>query len=102
MKCREPITALELRSMGACEKQILTFEREWPEGCAITRRNALRAAELNLDIGFLTDEWAAGKWESYRKLRNVMQSTGGHAYYYACALAIYGVCRGKTAGEILR
>ena len=53
MKRREPITALELWSLDACQSEIKIFEREWPEGCAITKKNALRADRLELGSGFL-------------------------------------------------
>ena len=49
------ITAQMLRDKGACKNQVETFENEWPNGCNVTRKNCLRAAELRLDFN-----WAAG------------------------------------------
>lgn len=47
------ITPKLLRQYGACEAQYEVFKSEWPRGCAVTIKNALRAVELDLDLNWL-------------------------------------------------
>lgn len=48
------ITVERLRALGARCEELRAFEREWPDGAAVTRENVLRAVELRLDM-----EWFA-------------------------------------------
>jgi hypothetical protein len=48
------ITAAMLRGMGVCREQYKLFKRTFPEGCAVTRRNARKAMRTELDL-----EWFA-------------------------------------------
>ena len=48
------ITAKMLRDAGACNDQVVLFEREWPNGARVTLTNCRRAIELGLNL-----DWAA-------------------------------------------
>lgn len=45
------ITVGMLRELGACEGQIVVFEREWPDGAEVTKDNVVRALEIGLRVG---------------------------------------------------
>ena len=47
------ITHKMLVELEACDKELADFDREWPDGVSITRKNCLRAAELGLGIDWL-------------------------------------------------
>ena len=49
------ITVAMLKRMGACSDEVDTFEREWPCGCAPTKKNILRAQELGLNVDWFMD-----------------------------------------------
>jgi len=53
MSSRKCVTAAMLRAWHACESQVRVFEAEWPQGAALTLRNARRAAVLGLDLNWL-------------------------------------------------
>lgn len=88
MKKREPITALELYSLDACEEEIKVFEREWPEGCAITKKNAIRADCLNLDAEFLTRTMSDEQHERFWYLM-------GESLYLPSAICAWMVLTGR-------
>jgi len=44
------VTARKLRNKGACEVDVLIFEKEWPKGVEITLEVLQRAAELELGL----------------------------------------------------
>ena len=44
------ITAALLRKRKACEGQVDAFEREWPEGMAVTAANLARCRALGLNV----------------------------------------------------
>ena len=50
------ITTAWLREQRACPEQIEVFKKQWPEGASITEANLLRAAELNLNLGWLATQ----------------------------------------------
>lgn len=57
------ITAALLRKRKACEGQVDAFEREWPEGMAVTAANLARCRALGLNVewgGTPVVETAAG------------------------------------------
>ena len=65
------ITAAMLRKHGACEYQVKIFCKEWPNGAVVNEKNALRAVELELDVGWLaTNLLSVAVWASYRKARD--------------------------------
>ncbi len=46
------ITAQKLRAKGACGDDIKVFEKRWPDGCNVTRKNceiAFRKLEMNVE-----------------------------------------------------
>lgn len=56
------ITLKHLR--GACRSQRAIFKKEWPNGAALTIKNARRAAELGLDVSWLLDYVAYVKYST--------------------------------------
>ena len=65
------ITAAMLRKHGACKYQVKIFCKEWPNGAVVNEKNALRAVELELDVGWLATNLLSGAaWVSYRKARD--------------------------------
>jgi hypothetical protein len=69
----EKITAGLLRQHDACDDQVATFEREWPDGCVPTLAICHRALALGLDL-----DWAA---------RKLLPATAAKAYDQATATA---------------
>ena len=54
------ITHDMLVELEACPRDLAIFDREWPKGAGITRKNCLRAAELGLGITWLACEVLRG------------------------------------------
>ena len=67
------ITKQWLITAHACHSQVEIFDEEWPDGAEITLENYLRAAELNLDLG-----WFA---------KNIFSAPAQKAYDEAMAIA---------------
>ena len=67
------ITKQWLITAHACHSQVKIFDEEWPDGAEITLENYLRAAELNLDLG-----WFA---------KNIFSAPAQKAYDEAMAIA---------------
>lgn len=44
------ITVRQLQQLGACDKQLALFAREWPDGAEVTLENARRAFDIPLDV----------------------------------------------------
>ena len=73
------ITIAQLRELGACEDQILIAESVWGQEIPITKKNCLRAAQLHLDIDWVTvhflpaparetyEKAIATSWKAYEK-----------------------------------
>ncbi len=66
------ITAELLRDKGACTFDIKRFEKQWPDGCNVTRKNCeIAFGPLGMDVN-----WAAGgllspeAYYEYEKTRN--------------------------------
>ena len=63
------ITKELLNSLQACEKQVCIFEKEWPNGCEVTRTNIDRAIELRLDLywlaSYLFPKAIDSAWKAY-------------------------------------
>ena len=61
------ITAKLLREAGACEGDIAVFEKQWPDGCNVTKKNSLKAfCELGLIVDWAADELlGAVCWSKY-------------------------------------
>jgi hypothetical protein len=52
---RIKITAAQLHDLGACDVDV--FEKEWPDGCYITKANCIRAfCELHMGL-YWSVEW---------------------------------------------
>ena len=65
------ITAAMLEKHGAREEEVKVFRREWPKGAVVNKKNALRAVELELDVGWLaTNLLSVAVWALYRKARD--------------------------------
>ena len=47
------ITKEQLQELNACSNIIELFSNEWPDGVMVTKENALRAAEIGLNINWL-------------------------------------------------
>jgi hypothetical protein len=63
------ITAKMLEDKGACKDQIDIFREEWPRGATVTKKNALRAVELGLDIYWAAERFlTAAAWAEYEKV----------------------------------
>lgn len=54
-KLPKKVTADWLREVGACPREIRSFRRKWPKGCAINLRNACTALHLGLNLGWLVE-----------------------------------------------
>ena len=62
------ITAAMLVEKGACHEQVVRFRAEWPDGAAVTIRNARKAVALGLDLDWLANEMlTAPALEAYEK-----------------------------------
>ena len=72
-----------LRAKGACADQLAIFEREWPDGCAVTLDDCHRAVALGLDLN-----WAA---------ENLLPATAWNAYADAVATAFHAAAKGGAA-----
>ena len=59
------ITAEMLEAADACEMDLATFKREWPNGCDVTVENAARAYELDLEIDFVEDMLDPDVWSEH-------------------------------------
>ena len=60
------ITAKWLREQDACEKQVETFEKEWPEGVVVSLGTLKRAAELALDLDWFAEHvLTPHRWKVY-------------------------------------
>ena len=95
-----------LRRARACHRQVEIFEREWPEGAAVTLENVQRAAELGLDLDWFAynlftpaardayDEATAPAWAAYDKATAPARA----AYNKACATAFFEAFELKEVG----
>ena len=64
------ITAAMLVEKGACHEQVVRFRAEWPDGAAVTIRNARKAVALGLDLDWLANEMlTAPAREAYEKAK---------------------------------
>ena len=92
------ITAKKLREVDACVQDIAKFEKEWPGGCNVTKKNCLKAF---CELGLIA-EWAAEEFLSetdYSKYLRATMTTwdkymdeGGVAWdkhVEACAIAFW-------------
>lgn len=62
------ITAEMLDDKWACAEQVEIFEEEWPDGAKLTKKNLLRAAELELGVDwFLCKFLPRGLSNKYEK-----------------------------------
>jgi hypothetical protein len=75
-----------LRAWHACENQVQVFEAEWPQGAALTLRNARRAAVLGLDLNWLARQvLTPSAWAAYK----AACAPAWAAYKAACARALF-------------
>ena len=101
------ITADMLRERGACEEQVLVFEKEWPKGTDVTLEAALRAVELGLDLEWFAASFLSGEaWEAYQKATAPSleaywkaKDTAWEAYEKATAPALVEAWKMQEGGE---
>lgn len=55
MRIPERVTSKFLEELDACEEDMEVFKKLWPNGCKLSERNLLRAAEKGLDINWFSE-----------------------------------------------
>ncbi len=80
------ITAKKLKAKGACEDDIKAFEKQWPDGCNVTRKNC----EIAFEKLYMHVPWAARNLLSPKAFAEYEKMSDQRAK--ACVEA-RGVCR---------
>lgn len=116
IKLPKRITVPFLTQIGACEQEIIRFEKLWSHGCEVTRKNLLRALEEGLTPYYIMEEFLkyhgfiTGKaWRSFyraimrldqqyeRAKQTAYENHAGGPLYEAAVLKARRKANGKEA-----
>ena len=63
------LTAEMLRSKTACEKQVMIFESEWPNGMPLDESVAPRIVDLKLSVNWFAENFLKpAAWDEYNRV----------------------------------
>ncbi len=89
------VTSIHLRRLGACGSQVKKFRKEWPDGVRLLKRSIMRAAEIGLDVAWLTFNLSSGK----EHMKYITLRRGDHARLEGAYLRFYDRAHVGTTKE---
>jgi len=88
------LTADMLRSKNACEKQVMMFESEWPNGMPLDESVVPRIVDLKLSVNWFAENFLKpAAWDEYKRAKD----TAWYEYYRVIATTLAEYERAKAA-----